>query len=84
MLSDQELKQQVWHSRRGMLELDQLLDPFARGQLPLLDTSQQQVYVRLLQCQDPDLLEWFMDHTKATDPQLRDMVTLIKNYSQST
>ena len=80
MLNEQELKQQVWHSRRGMLELDQLLEPFAREQLPLLDECRQQVYVRLLQYQDPDLLAWFMGHTKAPDSQLRDMVALIKRY----
>lgn len=80
MLNEQQLKQQVWHSRRGMLELDQLLEPFARKQLPLLDEFQQQIYVRLLQYQDPDLLAWFMDHTKAPDPHLRDMVALIKRY----
>ena len=80
MLNEQQLKQQVWHSRRGMLELDQLLEPFAREQLPLLDEFQQQIYVRLLQYQDPDLLAWFMDHTKAPDPHLRDMVALIKRY----
>ena len=80
MLNEQQLKQQVWHSRRGMLELDQLLEPFSREQLPLLDEFQQQIYVRLLQYQDPDLLAWFMDHTKAPDPHLRDMVALIKRY----
>ena len=84
MLSEQELKRQIWHSRRGMLELDQLLEPFARQQLPLLDAVQQQVYVRLLQHQDPDLFAWFMGHDEASDPQLRSMVALIKQYVQST
>jgi antitoxin CptB len=83
MLSEKELKRQIWHSRRGMLELDKLLEPFARHQLPILDAVRQQVYVRLLQQQDPDLFAWFMGHDEAPDPELSDMVNLVKQYVQS-
>ena len=48
MLNETELKRQIWHSRRGMLELDVLLGPFALHVLPLISAGEQQVYVRLL------------------------------------
>jgi antitoxin CptB len=49
------LKRMYWHSRRGMLELDLILVPFAEKVLPGLSTEQQQDYERLLEEEDQDL-----------------------------
>ena len=83
MLNETELKRQIWHSRRGMLELDVLLGPFATGALPQLSASLQQVYVRLLSQQDPDLFAWFMGHETSDDAELADMVARVHHYAQS-
>ncbi|MDC9720153.1 MAG: succinate dehydrogenase assembly factor 2 [Gammaproteobacteria bacterium] len=80
MLNEVELKRQVWHSRRGMLELDVLLGPFAAHALPLLGADQQQVYVRLLAQQDPDLFAWFMGHEMSDDAELAAMVRQVQDY----
>ena len=45
-------------SRRGLLELDLLLLPFAQGAYAELSKSEQQVYERLLIEDDVVLLEW--------------------------
>ena len=45
-------------SRRGLLELDLLLLPFAQGVYAELSESEQQVYERLLLEDDVVLLEW--------------------------
>tara|TARA_B100000780_G_scaffold264707_1_gene219566 strand:+ start:345 stop:611 length:267 start_codon:yes stop_codon:yes gene_type:complete len=84
MLNETELKRQVWHSRRGMLELDVLLGPFATHALPLISAQQQQVYVRLLSQQDPDLFTWFMGHACSEDEELVAMVKQVKDYAQSS
>jgi|TARA_B110000503_G_scaffold64000_1_gene100936 antitoxin CptB len=84
MLNKTELKRQVWHSRRGMLELDVLLGPFAAHALPLISADQQQVYVRLLSQQDPDLFAWFMGHVTSDDKELASMVKQVKDYAQSS
>jgi len=84
MLNETELKRQVWHSRRGMLELDVLLGPFAVHALPLISDDQQQTYVRLLSQQDPDLFAWFMGHGTCNDTELAAMVKQVKNYAQSS
>ena len=84
MLNETELKRQVWHSRRGMLELDVLLGPFAAHALPLISADQQQVYVRLLSQQDPDLFTWFMGHAHSDDKELAAMVQQVKDYAQSS
>jgi len=83
MLNETELKRQIWHSRRGMLELDVLLEPFAREVLPSLEAEQQDVYVRLLAQQDPDLFAWFMGHDKSDDEELVAMVKQVQQYAAS-
>ena len=84
MLNETELKRQVWHSRRGMWELDILLGPFAVHALPLISADQQQIYVRLLSQQDPDLFTWFMGHATSSDKELAAMVKQVKDYAQSS
>ena len=74
MLDDNELKALQWRSRRGMLELDVLLEPFTREALSDLSEVEQQTYIRLLDCEDPDLFSWFMSGARPADRQLSAMV----------
>jgi len=74
MLDDNELKALQWRSRRGMLELDVLLEPFTREALADLSEAEQETYVRLLDCEDPDLFSWFMSGARPEDCQLSAMV----------
>ena len=83
MLSATELKRQIWHSRRGMLELDVLLEPFARNELANLAAHEQQVYIRLLAQQDPDIFAWLMGNAKCPDQELASMVERIQQYAAS-
>jgi len=84
MLNEIELKRQIWHSRRGMLELDVLLGPFASHALPFITAQQQQAYVRLLSQQDPDLFAWFMGHAVSDDAELASMVAQVQAYAKSS
>ncbi len=74
MLDDNELKALQWRSRRGMLELDVLLEPFTREALADLSEAEQQTYIRLLDCEDPDLFSWFMSGARPADRHLSAMV----------
>ena len=66
-----------WACRRGMLELDVLLRPFVDEAYDQLSEKQQAIFVRLLECEDPDLFAWFMGHKVCEVPELNDMVQLI-------
>lgn len=68
-----------WACRRGMLELDVLLMPFAEKVFDELSEPQQLVFERLLTSDDPDLYAWFMGHQVCEDPELADMVSIIVN-----
>ena len=54
-------KQKIfWHSRRGMLELDLLLMPFAQEVFSDLPYQEQLLYEQLLDEEDQDLFAWLM------------------------
>ncbi|MBO9489315.1 succinate dehydrogenase assembly factor 2 [Endozoicomonas sp. G2_1] len=66
-----------WACRRGMLELDVLFMPFVDKWFEHLTEDQQQVFERLLECDDPELFAWFMGHEKCEDKELNAMVQLV-------
>lgn len=72
-----ELKKMQWHSRRGMLELDLLLVPFASEKLARLDAVNVERYRKLLEQEDQDLFRWFIEKEVVPDPDLRGMVAMI-------
>ena len=66
-----------WKCRRGMLELDFLLERFVKNKLTLLDDKQLQLFDRLLDEPDPVLLSWFMEHDVPEDKGFQAVVQLI-------
>lgn len=66
-----------WHSRRGMLELDVLLVPFLKEAFRSLNSEDQDRYEKLLECEDTDLFQWFMQKSVAEDPDHARMVKII-------
>lgn len=50
-----------WRCRRGIRELDILLTRFLDERFRSLDTASQESFAALLECQDPDLLDWLME-----------------------
>ena len=57
-----------------MRELDLLLVPFFDEAFDGLPASTQDVYVRLLEQDDPDLLFWFSEKGVPKDPELAALV----------
>ena len=72
-----EKKRLWWHSRRGMLELDLLLLPFIENAYSDLSEDDKAKYRKLLDCEDPDLFKWFMQHERPADQDFADIVDII-------
>ena len=71
-------KQKIfWHSRRGMLELDLLLVPFAQEVFETLALDQQQLYEKLLQEEDQDLWNWFLERTEPPQTKFKPLIAHI-------
>ncbi len=76
---DTEVLRLRWQCRRGMLELDLLLNRFLHTGFPDLDPAQRVAFNRLLAYQDQILYDWFMGHAVPADPDIRDLVARIQS-----
>ncbi len=83
MADEIDVKRVRWHSRRGMLELDVLLVPFAEEAYADLSDDDQQRYRDLLECEDPDLFTWFMEHITPDDADMARIVDLVREHARS-
>jgi antitoxin CptB len=68
----------LWGSRRGMLELDLILQPFVENIYPTLAPEDQLGYQRLLECEDQDMYAWFMRREDPQDTNLQRIVELVR------
>ncbi|MFK7863569.1 MAG: succinate dehydrogenase assembly factor 2 [Pseudohongiellaceae bacterium] len=75
-----------WHSRRGMLELDLLLVPFAQDKFETLSEPDQQLYAELLTHEDQDLWLWLLGQSDPSDSRLSPIIAqiLAHNKKQTT
>lgn len=83
MTDEIEVKRLMWHSRRGMLELDVLLKPFVEEAYRGLPADDQKRYKDLLDCEDVDLFAWFMERIQPEDPELERIVTIVLEHART-
>jgi antitoxin CptB len=72
-----------WHSRRGMLELDLALMPFAREVYPQLPEREQEIYRNLLACEDTELFDWLLQKSRPEDKDLAAIMEKIITYAKT-
>ena len=70
-----------WASRRGMLELDLILLPFLDNVFDGLSEQEQQLYEKLLTCEDQDLFAWFLRREEPTDPEIKTIVNIVRSHT---
>ena len=66
-----------WRCRRGMRELDQLMQRYLEQRWPLADDTERSVFLRLLDCEDDKLWQWCMGLDRPDDAELHDLVQRI-------
>ncbi len=71
-----------WASRRGMLELDLVLEPFVKQRYPELSEDDQLRYRNLLECEDTELFGWFLGRLVPEDPELAFIVNDILAFAR--
>ncbi|MCW8935388.1 MAG: succinate dehydrogenase assembly factor 2 [Gammaproteobacteria bacterium] len=67
-----------WRCRRGMLELDILLNEFIDKKYTLLDNSQKEVFDQVLDYPDQLLFDLFLGHMESSDTKVSDLVQTIR------
>jgi antitoxin CptB len=77
--SENELSKVLWRCRRGMLELDVMLQRFCNEVYELLSIQQQQLFEELLEEADQDLQRWLVGAKLCDKPKFQDMLLVIRH-----
>lgn len=67
-----------WQCRRGMLELDIVLEKFFKQSFLKLTPAEQQLFIKILDEPDPFLYAWLLGHEIPTNPQYQMIIQKIK------
>jgi len=68
-----------WHCRRGMRELDLLLEGFLVDRYETLSPVDRASFERLLDCRNEDLMAWLINGNSLPDEQLAGIVDRIRD-----
>ena len=78
-----DLKHIYWRSRRGMLELDLVLEPFVNACYADLDERDRQRFQQLMGCEDQELFAWFLRRQRPQDEELAAIVSKILDFTRT-
>jgi antitoxin CptB len=74
---DAEGRRLLWRCRRGMKELDVLLERFARRHLALAGRSERELFTRFLELPDPVLAGYLLGEVAPREPEVARLVRSI-------
>ena len=77
--TDVELSRLKWRCRRGMRELDVLLERFLERQYSTASTEIRTAFARLLSLPDPEIFALIMGRQIAENPELRDVIQWLRH-----
>ncbi len=78
MLNHQQL---VWRCRRGVRELDVLLGRFLESSYNELDVEGKEAFERLLEVQDPVIMDWLFGKYDSEDKGVAKIITQLQQLS---
>jgi antitoxin CptB len=74
----EELSRLRWHCRRGMRELDVLLQRYLDEDYPRASREERDAFVRILELQDPEIFGYLVGRDSPPEASLRDVVARIR------
>jgi antitoxin CptB len=74
---DAEARRLLWRCRRGMKELDVLLERFAKGVLPTASPEDRQILARFLELPDPLLVDYLLGQVIPEEAELARLIQRI-------
>jgi antitoxin CptB len=74
-------KQLIWRCRRGVRELDVLLDRYLKAQYLQLNTVQKEAFERLLEEQDPLIMDWLFMKSHPKDKGILFIINQLRDLS---
>jgi antitoxin CptB len=83
MIPNEEINRMRWAARRGMLELDLMLEPFVTGCYAGLGERDRERFQQLMICEDQDLFSWFLGREQPRDEELAVIVSKILEFNRT-
>ena len=75
-----EERKVIYRARRGLKEIDVYFDPYVKQHYLQADASERELFKELVDQEDPDLLDWFMEVSEPPRPELRTFIDKLKHY----
>ncbi|MBF7683968.1 succinate dehydrogenase assembly factor 2 [Acinetobacter sp. B5B] len=70
----------IYRARRGLKELDIYFDPYVKQYYLTASPNEQQLFEQLIEYEDPDLLDWFMNDEKIPSDEMKILIQKLKMY----
>lgn len=70
-----------WLCRRGMKELDILMETYLSQEYPHDTPERQQAFASLLEYQDPLILDLLFNRVDDDDPEIQALITILRDYN---
>ena len=83
MIPNEEINRMRWAARRGMLELDLVLEPFVTECYAGLDARDRERFQQLMISEDQDLFSWFLGRDQPKDEELAAIVSKILAFTRT-
>ena len=83
MIDKEDINRMRWAARRGMLELDLMLEPFVSARYAQLDETDRYRFQQLMLCEDQDLFAWLMLRGTPSNEELSGIVEQILHFARS-
>ena len=68
-----------WRCRRGMRELDVLLERYLRERYPSAPAAEQQAFAAMLEAPDPQLFAYVVQREVPVDPEWANVIARLRN-----
>lgn len=75
-----EERKVIYRARRGLKEIDVYFDPYVKQHYLHAEQSERALFAELVEQEDPDLLDWFMEVSEPPRPELRALIQKLKDY----
>ena len=75
-----EERKVIYRARRGLKEIDVYFDPYVKQYYLAADQTEKALFKELVDQEDPDLLDWFMEVSEPPKPELRQLIIKLKHY----
>ncbi|ENU38052.1 MULTISPECIES: FAD assembly factor SdhE [Acinetobacter] len=75
-----EERKVIYRARRGLKEIDVYFDPYVKNYYLQADSAEKAMFAALVEQEDPDLLDWFMEVSEPPHPEMKTLIQKLKHY----